>query len=268
MPTYSLKDKYNQSLKPWFFAISVCVAANLFLYVLFSMTNKENIERPPDRPHVVMLPLDGRLNQSLQNVIAWMDDENPTLIVCPNVEYGYSRILLSGSDLSLQKPEVPPLNYKDILTKQVFSPICTVVSVIPVKVLTITDFLKELTNLQTAFLPKINNYPILHPKIEYPNVSELFTGTNIPVIFYDLGSNNALITKLQPQRSTIVQLYVPDNDSLLLSGKIIESSGSPELDTIALNNLQTIQLPSAIFNKYKNKVILLKIEWAQLFKEI
>lgn len=268
MSTYSIKDKYNQRLKPWFFAFTVCIVANLFLYLLFSMSTKKNTDFSTNHPRIVMLPLENKLiSQNLQNIIEWMNDENPTLIASPNIESGYSATLLPNNTLAMQKPEVSPIDYKSVLTKQTFSLDGTAVSIIPVKVMLITDFFNQLTNLQTAFLPESRSYPVVQLNTPYPNVSELYTGLSIPMNIYGLGENNSLIAKLKPDKSTIIELYIPDDKLLLLSGKIIESSGSSELDSIALNNLITKQLSDDIFNTYKGNVLNLKIEWTPLFKK-
>lgn len=267
MQTYSFKDKYNQTLKPWFFAFTVCVVANLVLYLLFSMNNRENIELSQNRPKIVMLPMENHLlNQNLQNIIEWMNDENPALIVSPNIEYGYSKILLLSNSLAMQKPNLVPIDYKSLLTTQIFISSFTSVNTIPSKLKTIADYFEKLTNLQTAFLPSPEGYPVFHANIQYPYVSELYTGLSIPIEFYGLGVNNSLITKLQPQKNTIIEIYVPDNKELLLSGKVLESCGSPELDSVGLNNIATKQLPDNIFNRYTGNALIIKIDWAPLIK--
>lgn len=265
---YSIRDKYSQSLKPWFFAFTVCMVANLALYFLFSMNSKENTDSSPNRPRIVMLPLENKLlSQNLQNIVAWMHDENPALIASPNIEYGYSTIILPNDGPTLQKYEVAPIDYKNLLTKPTFFTSNTAISIIPIKLKTIDDFLNQLINLKTAFLPKPEDYNIYHLNTQYPNVSELYTGLNIPINIYGLGENNSLLKKVKADKSTIIELYIPNNKLLLLSGKVIESSGSPELDSIALNNLTAQELPNDIFNKYKDNILIIKIEWASLFKK-
>lgn len=230
------------------------------------MTNRENTEYSPNSPKVVMLPIENKtLSQNLQNIIDWMNDKNPTLIVNPNIEYGYSTMLLQNNTLVLQKPEVPSIDYKNILTNQTLFPRDNDVSIIPIKFLTFADFFTQLTNLQSAFLPEPKRYPISKSNIPYPNVSELYTGQNIPINIYGLG--DSMVEKLKPDKGTIIELYIPNNKLLLLSGKILESSGSSELDSIALKNLTTKELPENIYNTYKGNVLILKVEWTPMFKK-
>lgn len=268
MNTYSLKDKYNQSLKPWFFALAVCFISNLLLYFLFSMSSQESNKAFSNRPKIIMIPLDNKLlSNNLNSIIEWMNDENPTLIVNPSLQYGYSSILLPGNSINFQEPAVSLIDYTPILTEQPAFLTAINVSTIPLKILTITDTFNQLTNIQTAFLPVLKPYNTLLNKGRFPNISEFYTGVILPISFYGLGENNSLINKFKPQKNTIIELYMPENKSLLSSGKIIESSVSSDLDSLALNNLTTTQLPENIWNKYKGNTLFIKVEWSPLFKK-
>ena len=263
-PPYSLKDKYNQSIKPWLFALGICLVSHFLFYSLFSTDYKYTEETQTNRPRIVMMPQDARnVPESFLNIINWMNDVDTSLMTLPNNKLGYSSILLSDESVQFQKPSILSQYYQNIFSKQSFEMQNISVSPIPVAPLDISYFLNKLSGLQTASIPKVQNDYLNHNTISYPYLTELFSGQNIPFKFFGLGENYSVIFKEKPQKPTILELFVPEDKSLFLIGRILESSGSAELDSIALNNLSVWQCSEDIRNNFKNGLIAIKIDWMQ-----
>ncbi|HBM15965.1 MAG TPA: hypothetical protein DD381_06445 [Lentisphaeria bacterium] len=266
MSTFPLKEKYNLIIKPWFFALGVCLLAHLLFFILFSPIDTVKKEISSSRSGIVMLPLDNKnIPSSLKEIISWMKDENPTLIVLPNLNFGYSELLLSKETFRLQQPVFSILDYRKFIPATDNTQQETTIRNIPVNSLTFSDYMPKLTWFDTARPPAIAKAPLLSQKVSYPYVTDFYTGMPIDIKFFDLVDKKDKIIKFNPHGPTVIELYIPQNPSLILSGRIIESSNSSELDEIALRNLSVCKWPDEIYDKFKNNLIFARVEWLPVY---
>jgi len=266
MPAFSLKEKYESIIKPWIFAIGICLIAHFLFFILFSPISSDKKEIPSNHPVIAMLPL-GNTNipYPLRGIISWIQDEDPTLIVLPNLNYGFSEILLSNENIQSQKPAFSISDYSKFLINVDISQPEVNPSNIPVRDLPLSDYLSKLTWLDSASPPTVSQNHFAVKKISYPYITDFYTGQPIDVKLFGLSDNNEEIMRFNPQGATIIELYISQDSSLILSGRIVESCGSPELDEIALRNLYVCNLPDEVYSNFKNNFFYARVEWLSVY---
>lgn len=258
MNSNPLKSTYYD-MKSWSFAIAITLAVHFVLFIMFSASKKTQPEiNSPQQPQIMMLPINSEhSNKRIAELLEWMDNENPTLIVKPNSGAGYSSVIE-------QNPSLPDLknvfNYKAKLLTQIIFPPSMEIHKIPAEYKTIKDFFEVLAPNSFAF-PAEKVFSQHKNGIEYPLVENLYQNYTFPVKFFDLEEINGLIKKYDPQASTLILLNYPENSSLLPTGTIMESCGASELDKIGLNTITTQSFPKSAKNKFAGKTVYLKIDW-------
>ena len=262
----SLKNTYY-NIRPWIFAISITLVVHFILFAIFVPVKSEQTEANiSQNPQIMMLPLKLKSSNSrVDDLIAWMNNENSGLITDPNNKFGYASIM--RQDSSLPAPKFA-FDYKpEILTQIIFLSSMKVPE-IPVQYNTIKDFFDSLMVYPFAFFPK-KLFDSSQDKIAtYPRVEDLYHEYNLPVVFFNLGEKNSLTKKYNPSSPTVLKMHYAEDKSLLPFGTVIESCGVNELDKIGLNTIITQNFPDYIKNKLAGKNICLKIDWQSPYTKL
>lgn len=260
-----LKKTYYTT-RSWIFAISATLIVHLILFVAFVPTKRIKAEiNTNQHPQIMMLPLDmANSNSKINELIACMNNENPTLLVDPGNKFGYRAII--KKKISLPLPKNIPDYKSELLAQIIFLPSMKVPE-IPLKFNASKKKFESLALYSFAFFPiKIT---ISQDKITtYPYVEDVYQGYILPVKFFNLGEKNSLIKKYNPSSSTVIKMNYPEDKSLLPFGNIVESCGVSELDTIGLNTITTQNFPDQIKSKLAGKNIHLKIDWQAPYKKL
>ena len=244
-------------MNPWFFAITVSVLIYAAFLILFSSAEIKGIKSPSDAPQIIMLPINSNNRHPAQKqLLYWLKDDNPTLIVTPNSMYGYSSILNHDFKFS---PDNPSLDINSILTEQYFFSVPFSINPINVSSSSLIQLISSLDLINNPNVPPI---PFSHKKIEklsYPYVKDYYSGAQIPVKFNNIKIIQELIKKYSPKRPTILIAEFPSNPLYFPIVNTISSCGSPELDKIAKNNLITANLSKD--KSFQGRQIKVYVEW-------
>lgn len=259
MDANSLKNTYYNT-RSWIFAITATLAVHFILFAIFIPVKSDPTEvNTSQYPQIMMLPLKLKNSNSRVNeLIAWMNNENSGLITDPNNKFGYASIIKQDSSLPAPKNI---FDYKtDVLTQIIFLSSMKVPE-IPVQYKTIKDFFNSLMAYPFAFFPMKLSSSNQDKVTAYPYVEDLYHEYNLPVFFFNLGEKNSLTKKYNPSSPTILKMHYAEDKSLLPFGAVIESCGISELDKIGLNTIITQNFPDYIKNKVAGKNVYLKIDW-------
>jgi len=253
----NIKTKYV-NINPWFFAITVTVLINILLLVLFTPSKIKGINSSVNEPQVIMLPLNNSKHLVQNQLLYWLKDDNPTLIVSPNETYGYSSILNPDFNLSYNNPS---FDINSILTPHYFFSIPFSVHPIAVRSLSLEQLFSQLDLINNPNIPATPFPHTIIKKQNYPYVKGYFTGALIPVKFNNIKKIKKLIEKYTPHKPTVLSVNIPSNPLYFPIVNIISSCGSTELDEEALNNLITTNLSND--KSFKGKQIKVYVEWRQ-----
>ena len=261
-----LRNTYDNT-RSWIFAISTTLAVHFILFAIFVPIEFNPTEiNTVQYPQIMMLPLDFKdSNSKVNELIAWMNNENLGLITAPNNKFGYASIIKHDSSLPAPKDI---FDYKTELLKQIIFLSSMNVPEIPVKYNTIKDFFPFLTSHPFAVFSMKLSAASQDKAATYPYVENLYYKYNLPVIFFNLGENNSLIKKYDPPSPTILKMHYPEDKSLLPLGAVIESCGTNELDKIGLDAITVQDFPDYIKNKLAGKDIFLKIDWQASYTKL
>ena len=266
MNTNSLKNTYYNT-KSWVFAISATLAVHFILLAMFIPKKHTPVElnTSQQHPQIMMLPLNLKdSNSRINELIAWMSNENPMLIINPTNKFEYASIVKQDSSLPAPKNIS---DYKSQMLEQIIFLSSMKVSEIPITYDTMKDFFDALAAYPFIFSP-IKTAISKDKGISYPLVEDLYKGYVLPVIFFNLGEKNSLIKKYNPSSPTVLKMNYPEEKSLLPSGTVIESCGIDELDKIGLNTITTQNFPDYTKTKLAGKSIFLKIDWQAPYAKV
>ncbi len=259
MDANSLKNTYDNT-RSWIFAVSTTLAVHFILFAIFIPIKSDPPDvTPAQRPQIMMLPLNLQdSNTRINELVAWMNNENSGLITDPNNKFGYSSII--KQDISLPSPKNVS-DYKTELLTQIIFLSSMKVPEIPVKYNTIKDFFDSIAAYPFAFFPMKLSAASQSKLTTYPCVEDLYREYNLHVCFFNLGEKNSLIKKYNPSFPTILKMHYAEDKSLLPSGAVIESCGVNELDKIGIDTITVQNFPDYIKTKLAGKNIYLKIDW-------
>lgn len=244
----------------WFFAISIAISSYALLFLLFTSAKIKNTNSKVHQRQIIMLPLGSNNNQQTQKqLLYWLKDDNPTLIVQPNNKYGYSSILNQDFNLTVDKTS---FDINSILTPLYFFYTSFKIHPISVRMFTPKQLFSRLDLIDNPSVPTI---PFLCPsttKLDYPYVKDYYSGTQIPVKFSKKKKIQELIRKYAPKKPTILIINTPANPLFFPTVNIISSCDFPELDNEAINTLTTASLSKD--KLLQGKQIKVYVEWKKL----
>jgi hypothetical protein len=247
----------QKNLNPWVFAITVATLIYVVLSLLFTSAK---IEVPPPSsghaPKIIMLPMNGKHYPAQKQLLYWLKDDNPTLIIQPNNKYGYSSILNPDYKFKLKDT---PLDINSILTPPYFFNIPFNIHPIAIDRLTTAALFSSLGLINNPNIPKI---PFTHKqrqKLNTPYVREYYSGTLLPVRFNNKDKIQKLVKKYNPKKPTVLLIDIPSSPLYFPVVDIISSCGSKELDKIAMDNLITANL--SIDKSLRNRQIKVYAEF-------
>ena len=257
------KKVKRNNFKPWIFAILITLAAHGILVLLFTNKNiEENTSQFKNNSVISMLPIDTS-DPKLKTLVYWMRDENPTLIVKPNQQYGYSNILkhnYSDFDYSKTVLNIDPLfDFNFIFTPLNITP------QIPVNPKSPSELFSKLDTTQTAGIPSIPYDINIVKSVSYPYYENSLTGEVLPVTFNNIEEVKSLVKKYNPSKPTILSVNIASNSNFYPFIKIISSCGYPELDKIAVDNIFNKKFSHNLNDRYLGKKITVSIEWQESF---
>ena len=252
-----MKNTYK-TMNSWFFAITVAILIYALLLLLFTSAKIKVQNSTANEPQIIMLPLDGHNNLAQKQLLYWLKDDNPTLIVQPNNKYGYSSILNPNFNFSL--------NDYSIDINSMLSPLYFFSIPFRIQPIAVNNFsLKQLfSRLDLINNPNVPSTSFFNEKIEilnYPYIKEYYSGKLIPVKFNNREEIQKLIVKDNPQKPTVLFVTIPSNHLFFPIVDVISSCGSPELDKEAMNNLITANLSNK--KSLQNKQLKVYVEWQQ-----
>ena len=250
----NIKKKYI-SLNPWVFSITSAVLIYAILFFLFTSAKIKKVNITEHKPQIIMLPLNNK-NPNQSQLLYWLKDDNPTLVVEPNSTYGYSSILRPDFKFSNLDASI---DIESVFIPHYFFSIPFDIYPIEVKRLSLAYLFSRLSLLNYPIVPPIPFHTIAPLNISYPYVKEYYSGIQIPIMFNNLETLQQLINKDNPQKPTILSIEVSSNPIYFPLITIISSSGSYELDKKALDNLTTARFNE--LKKFQGRQMKLYIEW-------
>jgi hypothetical protein len=240
----------------WFFAISTATIIYGLFFVLFVPVKLDLKPKDNNKNKITMLPVSGNLSPYEKNLVAWMNNENPTLIVLPSRKYNYSQILAQKTefefnntfnDLSFLK------NLDDVLFKNI--------KISKISMPNVSN-IEKAAKYELYSYPSLPTFPVKIPivNVSYPCFRDYYTGEIIPIKFPKSIKIADLVKKNKPQTYTLLSVKSASGIGLFPYVKIIKSCGDDELDKLALNNVVTqATANTSFFNA--DKVLKVVVEW-------
>lgn len=247
----------------WIFAIGVAVLLHGLFLFLFSTAKENKIENHKIyKPSILLLTIDKKDTlPTSKNLIFWLLNNDPSLIVLPNEQYGYSYILLKPFDFQLDKFHQ---NINDLLLSQKFPYLPPTVPLIRPNSERLENRLSDLDLVKQPYPPKLGFIPVEKIKqtnIDFPYAEDIYTGKIIPLELTKIPNIKEIIKKENPKGPTEVNIILPKSNDFFPEVKIISSSGSSELDKMAIQNMITGNLLDKLDKSYASKQLTIKIYW-------
>ena len=241
----------------WVFSIFTAAVVYALLLLFFTPA-KLDIQPKKDnkKSQITMLPISGNLTSNEKDLKAWMNNENPTLIIQPNRRYNYSRVLAND------------FKFKINSTSNDFSFLRNVDAIIFKNMKIKKLSLPNASKTETAAKYELYSYPALPAipykipvvNILYPCFRNYYTGEIIPIKFPIPIKITDLVKKYKPETYTLMNIKSTDNIGLFPSVQVIQSCGNEELDKLAVNNVITqATADTNYFNTGKNLKVV--VEW-------
>ncbi len=258
---YNNKKTYSKKYKrinPWLFSISVSLIMYVALYFLFGTSTIKVSKYKKNTPQIIMLPLnDSKSNKKQKQLLYWLKDDNPTLIVQPNTTYGYSSIL--KPDYSFPTTNAIPNINLELNSNTIYVPNFT--QLFKIEAYTPLQLLSKLDLINT---PDIPPYPFRLPETEkttYPDVKSYYTGKTVDVKFNNIDKIDKLVNKYNPQLPTVLKVTLPVSPQFFPIVNIISSCGSEELDNIAVKALTMTDMDNFTFGKRNSITTKVYVKW-------
>ena len=219
----------------WFFSISTAVVLYVLLFVLFVPMELDVRQRKDNDNKIFMLPLSGDLSPGEKDLVTWMKNEDPTLIVQPNRKYNYSRVLLEKSHFHLNDG-VDDFNFlktdsEDLFKNMKISPIT----------ISGADIEKKVEKYELYSYPTLPQLPFKIPvvNITYPCFRDYYSGEIIPIMIPVTIEIKKFLKNHKPLSYTFLNVESASNSDLFPFVKIVKSCGNAKLDMLAVNNVVT-----------------------------
>jgi hypothetical protein len=240
----------------WFFSISTAVIIYALLLVIFIPVKLDLTVKEDNGNKITMLPVSGNLTQHEKDLVAWMNNENPTLIVLPSRKYNYSQVLANKIEFNFDN-RINDLFFLKNIEDDLFKNI-------KISKISMTDIsnVEKTEKYELYSYPTLPTYPLKIPtvNVSYPCFRDYYTGEIFPIKFPESIKIADLVKKEKPQTYTMLSVKSASKIGLFPYVRIIKSCGNDELDKLALINVVTqATADTKFFNSGRELKIV--VEW-------